>query len=79
MLFPNENSTKKTKDEMKRLSTVKTVNTSERFYFKERCDFSKQFSHIYATRLNNMRELLTVKAVEKWGSLFDCTQSIVKL
>lgn len=69
MLFPHENSVKLSKDEFVRLSTVKYVNSSERFQLTEKKnDYSKQFAHIYARRLDQMRPLLHKKAVEKWGS-----------
>lgn len=68
MLFPAESSVNKTKDEFRRLSTVKFHSSSERFQLKEnKNDYSKQFAHIYARRLDQMRPLLTEKALEKWG------------
>lgn len=68
MLFPNENSVKKTKDEFQRLSTVEFNDSSQRFQMKEhQMDFNKQFAHIYARRLDQMRPLLGDKAKEKWG------------
>ena len=36
--------------------------------FKERAtDFSKQFSHMYACRLDELREILIKKSLAKWG------------
>lgn len=68
MLFPNENYAKNSKDEFQRLTTLKYVDSSDRFQFKERkADYSKQFAHIYSKRLDQMRPLLTKKAIEKWG------------
>lgn len=68
MLFPNENSVKKSKDEFERLTTLKYVDSSDRFKLKEtKNDYSKQFAHIYARRLDQMRPLLTQKARKKWG------------
>ena len=65
MLFPKDNKIK-FNEEYKRL-IVTHENTSERFQFKAQHDYSKQFAHIYASRLTKMRELLTIKAEEKWG------------
>lgn len=39
---------------------------SERFRLGER-SFSRQYAHIYATRLMQMRHILTDRATEKWG------------
>lgn len=68
MLFPSENSFKHSENGFQRLSTVKFTDNSERFQLKERkTDYSKQFAHIYARRLDQMRPLLAEKAKEKWG------------
>lgn len=68
MLFPSESSQNATKNEFQRLSTAKFHDSSDRFQMKEkRADYSKQFAHIYARRLDQMRPLLTQKALEKWG------------
>ncbi|GAA6072311.1 DNA polymerase delta subunit 2, partial [Tachysurus ichikawai] len=40
---------------------------SERFRLGER-SFSRQYAHIYATRLMQMREILSERAQQKWGS-----------
>uniref|UniRef100_A0A8D3BUZ3 DNA polymerase delta subunit 2 n=1 Tax=Scophthalmus maximus TaxID=52904 RepID=A0A8D3BUZ3_SCOMX len=40
---------------------------SERYTFKER-SFSRQYAHIYAARLMQMRPLLSERAQQKWGS-----------
>ncbi|XP_067251327.1 DNA polymerase delta subunit 2 [Chanodichthys erythropterus] len=47
---------------------------SERFRLGER-SFSRQYAHIYATRLMQMRHILTDRATEKWG----CVVPIRKL
>lgn len=40
---------------------------SSRFHFKATNDYSKQFAHIYASRLGHMRALLEEKSKDKWG------------
>lgn len=67
MLFSNENTINRSDDDFKRLS-VKYEDLSKRFQFQTIKDYSKQFAHIYAARLNEMRELLTQRAREKWGT-----------
>lgn len=68
MLFPSENSVKKSNEEFHRLSTVKYVESSKRFQLNEKkTDYSKQFAHIYSRRLEQMRPLLMQRAIEKWG------------
>lgn len=42
---------------------------SSRFRFTAQNDYSKQFAHIYAARLGQMRSLLESKAKDKWGRL----------
>lgn len=72
MLFPNENSMKKSKDEFLRSTAVKFIDSSERFSMKERkIDYNKQFAHIYSKRLEQMRPLLMQKAIEKWGEYLE--------
>lgn len=46
----------------------------ERFGVGER-SFSRQYAHIYAARLMQMRPLLTEKAEQKWGMCYmpECT------
>jgi len=39
---------------------------SERFRLGER-SFSRQYAHIYATRLMQMRNILRDRATQKWG------------
>ncbi|XP_031618741.1 DNA polymerase delta small subunit isoform X2 [Contarinia nasturtii] len=71
MLFSNENSIKKTTDNYQRLSTATFVDSSVRFQLKDKkTDYSKQFAHIYAQRLDQMRPLLQAKAAEKWGDKY---------
>lgn len=67
MIFSDGKSVSTPKDGFKRLDTVKYTNLSQRFCFKAKNDYTKQFAHIYANRLNSMRDLLTEKAIEKWG------------
>lgn len=69
MLFPNETPTKQQSgNDFKRLSTVKFDDASKRFkLFDIQTDYSKQFAHIYARRLDQMRPLLEAKSIEKWG------------
>ncbi|XP_066570459.1 DNA polymerase delta subunit 2 [Amia ocellicauda] len=43
------------------------VNCSERFKLGERT-FSRQYAHIYATRLEEMRPTLTQRAQQTWGA-----------
>lgn len=64
MLFTKEESTN-SDIELKRLD-VKYVDKSKKFYFKQR-DYSKQFSHLYSTRLEIMTKLLASRVKDKWG------------
>ncbi|XP_037039978.1 DNA polymerase delta subunit 2 isoform X2 [Bradysia coprophila] len=43
---------------------------SSRFRFTAQNDYSKQFAHIYAARLGQMRALLESKAKDKWGDKY---------
>ncbi|XP_055302693.1 DNA polymerase delta subunit 2 isoform X2 [Sitodiplosis mosellana] len=71
MLFPSENSIKKSIDEFQRLSTAKYAESSKRFQLTEKkTDYSKQFAHIYSRRLEQMRPLLMQKSSEKWGDKY---------
>lgn len=65
MIFSNENH--RSGDDFKRLS-VKYEDSSKRFQLQTKSDYSKQYAHIYAARLNEMRELLTQCARDKWGT-----------
>lgn len=64
MLFLKDSEINKT-DEFKRVN-VDYMNKSDPFYFQSR-DFSKQFAHIYASRLAQMKQILPPKIAEKWG------------
>lgn len=69
MLFPEDRyfaGPHPSKD-FKRLD-VAYVNKSDKFLFKSK-DFSKQFSHIYASRLSEMVGLVTERVKEKWGNV----------
>lgn len=66
MLFPSE--VVNSSNAFERMSTVKVTHSSKRFLLQEKFnDYSKQFAHIYARRLDQMRPLLKEKATEKWG------------
>lgn len=65
MLFPKEESNN-SDNEFKRL-IVKYVDKSKKFNFKQR-DYSKQFSHLYSTRLEIMTKLLATRVKDKWGN-----------
>lgn len=67
MLFPEDENIQE-KDHYKRL-VVPFTDNSQRFRFKSQNDYSKQFAHIYAARLTQMRGLLAQKSQEKWGQL----------
>lgn len=68
MLFPSETTVQLSDNDLERLSTVKFCDSSKRFKFLEmQTDYTKQFAHIYARRLDQMRPLLEAKSVEKWG------------
>lgn len=68
MLFPNEATTKQSGNDFERLSTAKFSDSSKRFKLLEiQTDYTKQFAHIYARRLDQMRPLLEAKSIEKWG------------
>lgn len=66
MLFPGESGTQNSDNDFKRLS-VKYTDSSKRFRFQAQNDYSKQFAHIYAARLTEIRDLLAQRAKEKWG------------
>lgn len=67
MIFSNENDSHQLAVDFKRLS-VEYEDLSKRFQFQTKNDYSKQYAHIYAARLNKMRELLTHCANDKWGT-----------
>lgn len=67
MLFPDDKvAAKALNGDYKRLD-VSYKDTSDRFKFTSRSDYSKQFAHIYASRLSEMRDLLTLSVEKKWG------------
>lgn len=68
MLFSNGDKSNTTNGEVpfERL-TVPFQDESSRFHFNAQNDYSKQFAHIYASRLGHMRALLETKAKDKWG------------
>lgn len=70
MIFPNEIYSNRSAGDFKRLS-VKYEDLSKRFQFQTKNDYSKQYAHIYAARLNEMRELLTHRAKDKWGKALE--------
>lgn len=49
--------------------SVNYVDCSNRFYNVSR-DFSKQYAHIYASRLNTFRNILEKIAQEKWSKKY---------
>jgi len=53
-------------DQMKR-SSIKLQDNSVRFVVKDR-NFNRQYAHLYAVRLLEMRKKLTAAASKKWGS-----------
>lgn len=68
MLFPNETIVEHPENGFQRLSTVKFRDSSKRFKLQEiKTDYTKQFAHIYARRLDQMRPLIEAKSIEKWG------------
>lgn len=68
MLFPNDKPGRN--EDFKRLS-VRHHDGSSRFLFHTKSDYSKQFAHIYASRLNEMRGLLAERVTAKWGESID--------
>lgn len=69
MLFPEDDIAKSASNGDSNRLTSSYTNTSDRFRFKGQNDYSKQFAHIYASRLTEMRELLTQKVKVKWGNV----------
>lgn len=68
MLFPNEATAKRSGNDFERLSSVEFTDSSNRFkLLYKQTDYGKQFAHIYARRLDQMRPLLEAKSIEKWG------------
>ena len=52
-------------DQMKR-SSIELQDNSGRFVVKDR-NFNRQYAHLYAVRLLEMRKKLTAAASKKWG------------
>lgn len=69
MLFSNGSNSSRSGNDFKRLS-VNYEDLSKRFHFQAKNDYSKQYAHIYAARLSEMRALLTQRAKAKWGMSF---------
>ncbi|XP_058059311.1 DNA polymerase delta subunit 2 [Anopheles bellator] len=69
MLFPQDTnfSNPPTGANFERLK-VPYVNRSEKFHFRAKKDFSKQFAFIYASRLDEMLALVSERVVKKWGN-----------
>lgn len=67
MIFPDDKhfSAPNSDEEFKRLD-VPYTSRSEKFHFKSK-DFTKQFSHIYASRLDEMVSLIKERIKNKWG------------
>lgn len=55
--------------ELIRPTDVKYADCSMRFKLKAKSDYSKQYAHIYAKRLDEMRRLLAERVTEKWGKM----------
>lgn len=53
--------------ELSRLTDVKYSDCSMRFKLKAKSDYSKQYAHIYAKRLDELRPLLLERVAKKWG------------
>lgn len=67
MIFPDDNQTPFTDNGKYKRLIVPFEDTSDRFKFNSQNDYSKQFAHIYASRLQQMRGLLAERCKEKWG------------
>lgn len=67
MLFPEDKhlTAPHPSEDFKRLD-VPYTNRSDKFLFKSK-DFTKQFSHIYASRLDEMESLIKDRVKQKWG------------
>lgn len=66
MLFLKESDVESSKNSDYKRLNVSYTNKSNNFIV-QRCDFSKQFAHIYASRLACMKKFLPPKIKEKWG------------
>lgn len=67
MLFGNSDNSNSVPDIPFERLIVPFNDNSNRFHFKAQNDYSKQFAHIYASRLGHMRALLEAKSKDKWG------------
>lgn len=67
MIFPDDNQAKFTDNGIYQRLIVPFEDTSDRFKFQNPNDYSKQFAYIYASRLQQLRGLLTDRCKEKWG------------
>lgn len=79
MLFPDDQIAKSAPNADSQRLAVEHTDTSDRFRFKGQNDYSKQFAHIYASRLAEMRELLTQKIQSKWGKYFHFLQQKARI
>lgn len=71
MLFPDDEFIRSgDQKEYSRKLCSRYENESDRFRFERHNDYSKQFAHIYASRLEQMRGLLTNKVNAKWGTKY---------
>lgn len=68
MLFPHDEILTKHNGETYKRLEAKFEDGSSKYMFKSKNDYSKQFAHIYASRLGQMRPLLAQLATEKWGN-----------
>lgn len=70
MLFPKDEFISSGDQEYSRKLCSQYQDESARFRFERHNDYSKQFAHIYASRLEQMRGLLTERVHAKWGSKY---------
>lgn len=71
MLFPDDTFINSTNQEaFSRKLCSQYQDESQRFRYERHNDYSKQFAHIYASRLEQMRVLLTERVNAKWGSKY---------
>lgn len=52
---------------LNRPTDIKYSDCSMRFKLRAKSGYSKQYAHIYAKRLDEMRPLLVERVTEKWG------------
>lgn len=67
MIFPDDIQTQFNDNEKYKRLIVPFEDTSDRFKFHSQNDYSRQFAHIYSSRLQQMRGLLTERCKDKWG------------